>query len=117
MIHHERQLQQRQALLDGVVGNIPRFGESLAGIRQSSSGLSGQLSADSAAASAVVTMARRLGLAVGAEGVETEAQRAFLVSIGCDLLQGFLFARPLSRPKFENWLRQRTNQPQRRRGD
>jgi methyl-accepting chemotaxis protein len=37
-------------LLDGVVGNIPRFGESLAGIRQSFSGLSGLLNDDSATA-------------------------------------------------------------------
>ena len=36
-------LTTRQALLDGVLGNIPRFGESLSGIRQSFSGLSDQL--------------------------------------------------------------------------
>ncbi|KAB2925857.1 MAG: chemotaxis protein [Dechloromonas sp.] len=46
----QQALEQRQALLDGVLGNIPRFGASLAGIRQSFSGLSGQLSADATAA-------------------------------------------------------------------
>jgi len=49
----ETQRQQqvaRQTLLDGVVGNIPRFGESLSGIRLSFSGLSSQLSEDSATA-------------------------------------------------------------------
>ena len=49
------QLLQRQALLDGVIGNIPRFGESLAGIRQSFSGLSGQLSTDSTTARAAAS--------------------------------------------------------------
>lgn len=39
----QQELQKHQALLDGVLGNIPRFGESLAGIRLSFSGLSGQL--------------------------------------------------------------------------
>ncbi|WP_280516635.1 methyl-accepting chemotaxis protein [Aromatoleum petrolei] len=43
-------LRDRQALLDGVVANIPRFGESLAGIRQSFSGLSEQLNEDAATA-------------------------------------------------------------------
>jgi EAL domain-containing protein (putative c-di-GMP-specific phosphodiesterase class I) len=29
-----------------------------------------------------------------AEGIETEAERDVVVSLGCDLLQGYLFARP-----------------------
>jgi EAL domain-containing protein (putative c-di-GMP-specific phosphodiesterase class I) len=45
--------------------------------------------------SRVVEMAHDLGLRVVAEGVETEAQRDFLAGRGCDLLQGFLFDRPL----------------------
>ncbi|HZX31507.1 MAG TPA: methyl-accepting chemotaxis protein [Rhodocyclaceae bacterium] len=40
----------RQSLLTGVLGNIPRFGESLSGIRLSFSGLSAQLNEDSATA-------------------------------------------------------------------
>ncbi|PKO33234.1 MAG: hypothetical protein CVU34_14270 [Betaproteobacteria bacterium HGW-Betaproteobacteria-7] len=62
---------------------------------------------DAAVAEAVVTLARRLGLTVVAEGVETEAQRDFLADIGCDLLQGFLFARPLPAGEFATWLAQR----------
>ncbi|WP_323001525.1 putative bifunctional diguanylate cyclase/phosphodiesterase [Denitromonas sp.] len=59
---------------------------------------------DAAVAEAVVTLARRLGLSVVAEGVETEAQRNFLADAGCDVLQGFLFARPLPATALEAWL-------------
>lgn len=62
---------------------------------------------DAAVATAVVTLARRLGLSVVAEGVETAAQQQFLTEIGCDLLQGFLFARPLPVAEFEAWRIQR----------
>lgn len=40
-------------------------------------------------------IARGLGMAVTAEGVETEAAVALLRGIGCDELQGFLFSRPV----------------------
>jgi diguanylate cyclase (GGDEF)-like protein/PAS domain S-box-containing protein len=51
-------------------------------------------SEDRAIVSAVLLMARALGLEVVAEGVETEQQRSALVSLGCRRAQGFLFARP-----------------------
>lgn len=44
---------------------------------------------------ATVKMARAFNMRVVAEGVETEAQRNHLVACGCDLLQGYLFARPM----------------------
>jgi diguanylate cyclase (GGDEF)-like protein len=44
---------------------------------------------------AVISMAHNLGLKVVAEGVETEAQLAFLAANGCDEMQGFYFAEPL----------------------
>ncbi len=44
---------------------------------------------------AVARLGRSLGVAVTAEGVETEAQRAFLRSLGCAELQGHLLSRPL----------------------
>jgi EAL domain-containing protein (putative c-di-GMP-specific phosphodiesterase class I) len=42
----------------------------------------------------LVSMCGGLYVQVIAEGVETEDERDMLVSLGCDLLQGFLFARP-----------------------
>lgn len=52
---------------------------------------------DAAISAATVALAHNLGLKVVAEGVETAAQRDFLVAHGCDYLQGYLFSRPLAR--------------------
>ena len=43
----------------------------------------------------IVNLARALNMQVVAEGVETEQQRAMLADIGCDRIQGFLYARPM----------------------
>ena len=45
---------------------------------------------------AVVRLAHALGLKVVAEGVENQRQQKILVELGCDELQGFLFAKPMS---------------------
>jgi EAL domain-containing protein (putative c-di-GMP-specific phosphodiesterase class I) len=50
---------------------------------------------NAAICTATITMAHSLGLTVVAEGVESEAERDFLVSRQCDLLQGYLFSRPM----------------------
>ncbi|MEX0604487.1 MAG: EAL domain-containing protein [Marinobacter sp.] len=50
---------------------------------------------DAAITQGVISMAHHLGLEVVAEGVETEAHAAFLRKNQCDLLQGFVFARPM----------------------
>jgi EAL domain-containing protein (putative c-di-GMP-specific phosphodiesterase class I) len=44
---------------------------------------------------AILSLARALGRFVVAEGVETEAQRRFLVDQACPLVQGFLLGRPM----------------------
>ena len=43
----------------------------------------------------IIALARNLGMAVVAEGVETIAQRDLLLSLGCDSLQGYLLHRPM----------------------
>lgn len=49
----------------------------------------------------VVRMAQDLKLMTIAEGVETQNQADFLRSIGCDVMQGFLYSRPVSQAEFE----------------
>jgi len=52
----------------------------------------------------VVRIGESLRLHTVAEGVETQAQRAFLAQLGCDVLQGFLFAPALPAAQLERWL-------------
>jgi EAL domain-containing protein (putative c-di-GMP-specific phosphodiesterase class I) len=40
------------------------------------------------------TLCREMGMTIVTEGVETRDERDTLLAIGCDLLQGYLFARP-----------------------
>jgi diguanylate cyclase (GGDEF)-like protein len=61
-----------------------------------------------AVASAVITLAHRLGLSVVAEGVETADQRVFLHEEGCDLIQGFFFSRPVPADECELLIKGRT---------
>ncbi|MEW6611251.1 MAG: EAL domain-containing protein [Pseudomonadota bacterium] len=63
---------------------------------------------DAAIAKAIIAMARSLNLEVIAEGVETEAQLAFLRSNACCLMQGFYFSRPLSAEAFGAFLAERS---------
>src|SRR5262249_50940790 len=42
----------------------------------------------------MTTLCRQMGMLIVAEGVETEAERDALRELGCDLQQGYLFARP-----------------------
>lgn len=51
-------------------------------------------------ATAIIAMAHKLRLHVVAEGVETIAQRDFLIAQGCESLQGFLFSKPKSIAEF-----------------
>lgn len=51
---------------------------------------------DAAIASATIALGHNLGMKVIAEGVETEEQLDFLVKNGCDMIQGYLFSKPVS---------------------
>jgi EAL domain-containing protein (putative c-di-GMP-specific phosphodiesterase class I) len=57
-----------------------------------------------AIAAAIVAMGLSLGLRIIAEGVETEAQAAFLQSVLCREGQGYLYARPMTADEFHSWV-------------
>ena len=61
---------------------------------------------DAAIACTIIALAHSLGLAVIAEGVETEDQRQFLASHACHAYQGYLFSKPLPLDQFESFLLQ-----------
>ena len=60
---------------------------------------------DAAITAAVIAMAQSLKLAVIGEGVETEAQIAYLRERGCHLVQGYFFGKPMPADQFEKMLR------------
>ncbi len=61
----------------------------------------GVKSTDAIIVQTIIGMAHNLGIEVIAEGVETEAQRAFLEQHGCPACQGFLFSKPVPIKEFE----------------
>ncbi|WP_196139686.1 bifunctional diguanylate cyclase/phosphodiesterase [Aliikangiella sp. G2MR2-5] len=60
---------------------------------------------DRAIVDSLIDLAHKLDIKVVAEGVEKEQQVAHLKSIGCDLIQGFLYSKPLPFDDFENLLK------------
>lgn len=60
---------------------------------------------DKAIVSATISMGKKLGLTVLAEGVETEAQVALLKAYDCDEVQGFLFSKPVNADAMTELLR------------
>jgi diguanylate cyclase (GGDEF)-like protein/PAS domain S-box-containing protein len=55
-------------------------------------------------AQAIITIAHNLGLKVVAEGVEHEEQLSILRRYKCEMIQGYLYSKPLSSPRFERLL-------------
>ena len=53
-----------------------------------------------------VRMAKQLGMLTIAEGVESQEQLDFLAEIGCDIVQGYYFSRPVNIEGFEKFLRE-----------
>lgn len=62
---------------------------------------------DAEISAATIALAHNLGLEVVAEGVETHAQRDFLVAHNCDYLQGYLFTEPLPGKEASEFIQQR----------
>jgi diguanylate cyclase (GGDEF)-like protein/PAS domain S-box-containing protein len=61
---------------------------------------------DCAIASTIISMGRKLGHRVIAEGVETLEQMEFLRQAGCDEVQGYLYGKPMTAYDFEKALRE-----------
>lgn len=63
-----------------------------------------QVSNDKILCEAIIVMAKKLGIKVIAEGVETAEQRKILQDMGCDFAQGYLFSHPLKTEQFDELL-------------
>lgn len=59
---------------------------------------------DVAITRAIIDLGHALGFRITAEGIETQAQYAFLRNAGCDQGQGYLIGRPMPAAAFEQWL-------------
>ncbi|WP_432519930.1 putative bifunctional diguanylate cyclase/phosphodiesterase [Kineococcus sp. SYSU DK006] len=63
---------------------------------------------DTAIVRACVQLAQALGVRTVAEGVESEQQREALAGMGCDVVQGYLFSRPVDADAVQQWARERS---------
>ena len=64
---------------------------------------------DAAITLAIIAMGKSLGMTIIAEGVETEAQLAFLKTHECNRVQGYLLGRPMSAEKAEQFIINESN--------
>jgi diguanylate cyclase (GGDEF)-like protein/PAS domain S-box-containing protein len=55
---------------------------------------------DRAIVEAIIVMAKRLGIKLVAEGVETSSQAALLAAVDCDMAQGYWYAKPMPEAEF-----------------
>ncbi len=58
-------------------------------------------------AETIIRLGQRLGLVTIAEGIESQAQADVVAAMGCDEVQGFLYAKPMSEPQLLAYLQQR----------
>ncbi|HET8671989.1 MAG TPA: GGDEF domain-containing phosphodiesterase, partial [Thermoleophilaceae bacterium] len=87
------------------LGYVKRFPLSFLKIDRSFVSTLGESPRDAAIVSAIVEMSRALGARVVAEGVETEEQLRGVRELGCELAQGYLFARPLPAAEIDALMR------------
>lgn len=66
-----------------------------------------QNSVDQALVKQIIAMAHMMGMKVIAEGVETDAQADYLQAVECEMLQGYLFGKPMAEEDFCHWLGER----------
>jgi EAL domain-containing protein (putative c-di-GMP-specific phosphodiesterase class I) len=52
---------------------------------------------------AIIALGKAMQLEIVAEGVETDRQYALVRKLGCDLVQGFFIAKPMSADRFRCW--------------
>ena len=83
---------------------LKRFPVNVLKIDQAFVGGLGRDASDTAIVRSVIDLAHALGLTVVAEGVETADQAAHLCRLGCDLAQGYYFARPLPPDELDSLL-------------
>lgn len=62
-----------------------------------------------AVTSAIVVLGKNLHYQIVAEGVETEAQAEYLKGLGCDFVQGFLYAKPMTALALQEWVQVRAS--------
>ncbi|HSH85647.1 MAG TPA: EAL domain-containing protein [Methylophilus sp.] len=62
-----------------------------------------------AVTSAIVVLGKNLHYQIVAEGVETEAQANYLKGLGCDFVQGFLYAKPMTGLALQDWVQVRAH--------
>jgi EAL domain-containing protein (putative c-di-GMP-specific phosphodiesterase class I) len=67
------------------------------------------VSGDAVIVRSTIDLAHNLGLTVVAEGVEDEVALGMLIEYGCDIVQGYLFSRPLPASELTTWLTESVN--------
>lgn len=68
-----------------------------------------EVSNDKVLCEAIIVMAKKLGIQVVAEGIETQEQLTILKKMGCDFAQGYYFSKPLGKAAFEALLAKQSN--------
>lgn len=93
------------ALLKDIPASVIKLDkEFLANTNDSSSKNKADTQKENIIVNSVIEMAKKLSMVTVAEGIEDESQAKQLKDMGCDIAQGFLFAKPMSAADFEKLL-------------